>query len=129
MLVGTLSEQNLTPLLMNPRFVDRSLNQFITLMNHLSLRYPQKMKQAVSANEYCGDYIPQVVGEASSDAEPAKLESMISVNTEIYNSYFAVCFCPKPPKTSNNSYDGLRGKNSLGYSAHSKDFLRNAQVI
>ncbi len=38
----------------NPRFVGRSRNQFIELMNNLNLPYPKKMLAAVPANQFCG---------------------------------------------------------------------------
>ncbi|MDJ0845913.1 MBL fold metallo-hydrolase [Crocosphaera sp.] len=39
----------------NPRFVGRTRNQFITFMNNLNLPHPQKMMEAVPANEKCGN--------------------------------------------------------------------------
>lgn len=38
----------------NPRFVGRDRNQFIQFMNNLNLPSPQKMMEAVPANEQCG---------------------------------------------------------------------------
>ncbi|MFM7426529.1 MAG: FAD-dependent oxidoreductase [Elainella sp.] len=55
--VSTIGEEKR----LNLRFVDRSRDQFITIMNHLGLSYPQKMHQAVPANEYCGDFCPKLV--------------------------------------------------------------------
>jgi glyoxylase-like metal-dependent hydrolase (beta-lactamase superfamily II) len=52
--VSTIGEEKR----LNPRFADRSRDQFITLMAHLGLSYPKKMHQAVPANEQCGDFIP-----------------------------------------------------------------------
>jgi uncharacterized NAD(P)/FAD-binding protein YdhS/glyoxylase-like metal-dependent hydrolase (beta-lactamase superfamily II) len=88
--VSTIGEEKR----LNPRFFDRTREQFITLMSHLGLDYPKKMKEAVPANEYCGDFMPQ----ASLDAvmsfitaeEREKLELMLSANTEIYSDYFAM---------------------------------------
>jgi hypothetical protein len=63
-------------------------------MNHLGLAYPEKMKQAVPANEFCGDFMPQASLEAvmrfvgTDDRE--KLELMLSTNAEIYNDYLAM---------------------------------------
>ncbi|HEY9611551.1 MBL fold metallo-hydrolase, partial [Allocoleopsis sp.] len=79
---------------LNPRFVDRTREQFITLMNHLGLAYPKKMKEAVPANEYCGDFIPQASLDAVmsfiSAEDREKLEQTLSTNAEIYNDYFAM---------------------------------------
>jgi glyoxylase-like metal-dependent hydrolase (beta-lactamase superfamily II) len=88
--VSTIGEEKR----LNPRFVDRTRDRFITLMNHLGLAYPEKMKEAVPANEYCGDFISQASLEAvmsfvgAEDRE--KLELMLSTNAEIYNDYFAM---------------------------------------
>lgn len=38
----------------NPRFVGRNLSEFIEFMNNLNLPNPQKMMEAVPANEHCG---------------------------------------------------------------------------
>ncbi len=88
--VSTIGEEKR----LNPRFVDRTREQFVTLMSHLGLDYPKKMKEAVPANEYCGDFIPQasldtVMNSTVSD-DREKLEQMLSANTEIYNDYFAM---------------------------------------
>lgn len=86
--VSTIGEEKRS----NPRFADRTRNQFITIMNNLNLSYPKKMHQAIPANEYCGDFISdedlkQVV-TATSD-EQAKEEVKIFMNTEIHD-YFAM---------------------------------------
>jgi sulfur dioxygenase len=39
----------------NPRFVGRSRDEFIQFMNALNLPNPQKMMEALPANELCGD--------------------------------------------------------------------------
>ena len=79
---------------LNPRFADRSRDQFIAIMSHLGLSYPEKMKEAVPANEYCGDFISQAALSAimspATDEDQKKVESMLSTNTEIYNDYFAM---------------------------------------
>ncbi|HEY9627058.1 MAG TPA: FAD/NAD(P)-binding protein [Coleofasciculaceae cyanobacterium] len=78
---------------LNPRFANRTREQFITIMNHLGLSYPQKMKEAVPANEYCGDFIPQDLSDAVSFVENSdrdRLERTLLTNTEIYNDYFAM---------------------------------------
>jgi uncharacterized NAD(P)/FAD-binding protein YdhS/glyoxylase-like metal-dependent hydrolase (beta-lactamase superfamily II) len=78
---------------LNPRFTDRTRNQFITIMNNLNLSYPQKMHQAVPANEHCGDFISQeqanlaLKSEATKKQEQAELNLL--VNTEIHD-YFAM---------------------------------------
>ncbi|CAD5983277.1 Persulfide dioxygenase ETHE1 homolog, mitochondrial [Planktothrix tepida] len=78
----------------NPRFADRSREQFITIMNNLNLSYPKKMKAAVPANEYCGDFIsddPSSLATSSATEEEQKqIELTVSTNTEIYNDYFAM---------------------------------------
>ncbi|MBD1909915.1 MULTISPECIES: FAD/NAD(P)-binding protein [unclassified Leptolyngbya] len=84
--VSTIGEEKQ----LNPRFAHRSRNQFIILMAHLGLSYPQKMKEAVPANEYCGDYIPQNGTNLPPDETQQESESMLSANAEIYNSYFAM---------------------------------------
>ncbi len=78
----------------NPRFADRSREQFITIMNNLNLSYPKKMKAAVPANEYCGDFISQdpsdLTTSSPTDEEQKQIELTVSTNTEIYNNYFAM---------------------------------------
>ena len=63
-------------------------------MNHLGLSYPKKINQAVPANEYCGDYIPNESSKngASLDRESDRLamDRTLLANTEIYESYFAM---------------------------------------
>ena len=39
----------------NPRFVGRDKSGFINLMNNLNLPHPEKMMEAVPANQKCGD--------------------------------------------------------------------------
>lgn len=88
--VSTIGEEKR----LNPRFFDRTREQFITLMSHLGLDYPKKMKEAVPANEYCGDFIPQAsldtVMSFITAEEREKLEQTLSANAEIYNDYFAM---------------------------------------
>lgn len=88
--VSTIGEEKR----LNPRFSDRSRDQFITLMSHLGLSYPKKMNEAVPANEYCGDFIPDLNPiddiSSNSDADHEKVKQTVSTNTEIYNSYFAM---------------------------------------
>ncbi len=86
--VSTIGEEKR----LNPRFVDRSREQFIAIMSHLGLSYPKKMNEAVPANEYCGDFIPEVSNGTSPaiDADREKVEQTLSTNTEIYESYFAM---------------------------------------
>ncbi len=88
--VSTIGEEKR----LNPRFADRSREQFITIMNHLGLSYPKKMNQAVPANEHCGDFIPQTgltndSGEEI-EAERIRVEQTITTNAEIYENYFAM---------------------------------------
>ena len=79
---------------LNPRFADRSRDQFIAIMSHLGLSYPKKMNEAVPANEYCGDFIPEVsLSKGMSpalDTDREKVEQTLSTNTEIYESYFGM---------------------------------------
>jgi glyoxylase-like metal-dependent hydrolase (beta-lactamase superfamily II) len=88
--VSTIGEEKR----LNPRFSDRTRDQFITLMNHLGLSFPQKINQAVPANEYCGDYIPELVasgnGNPDKAGDRAAIAQTLSTNTEIYESYFAM---------------------------------------
>lgn len=89
--VSTIGEEKR----LNPRFSERSRSQFITIMNNLNLAFPKKMNEAVPANEYCGDFIPQddvanlemdlAINQAEKD-----IELTILKNTEIYNDYFAM---------------------------------------
>lgn len=48
--VSTIGEEKLW----NPRFAGRDRCQFIAFMNDLNLPYPEKMLQAVPANQQCG---------------------------------------------------------------------------
>jgi glyoxylase-like metal-dependent hydrolase (beta-lactamase superfamily II) len=82
--VSTIGEEKR----LNPRFADRSRSQFITLMGHLKLSDPKKMREAVPANEYCGDFIPQTRLEAMSSTTEEELTRL--KNTEIFNEYFAM---------------------------------------
>ena len=88
--VSTIGEEKR----LNPRFSDRSREQFITIMSHLGLSYPKKMNEAVPANEYCGDFIPEAsLNNATSpaiDGDREKVELTLSTNTEIYEDYFAM---------------------------------------
>ncbi|MEL4896262.1 MBL fold metallo-hydrolase [Crocosphaera sp. Alani8] len=49
--VSTIGEEKQS----NPRFVGRDRLQFITLMNNLNLPNPKKIKEAVFANQKCGN--------------------------------------------------------------------------
>jgi sulfur dioxygenase len=49
--VSTIGEEKL----FNPRFVGRNRQQFIEIMGGLNLPDPQKMAEAVPANEHCGN--------------------------------------------------------------------------
>jgi uncharacterized NAD(P)/FAD-binding protein YdhS/glyoxylase-like metal-dependent hydrolase (beta-lactamase superfamily II) len=88
--VSTIGEEKR----LNPRFVNRSREQFIAIMSHLGLSYPKKMNQAVPANEYCGDFIPDITPRngtsPSSNGDREKIEQTLSTNNEIYESYFAM---------------------------------------
>ena len=88
--VSTIGEEKR----LNPRFKDRTRDQFITLMNHLGLSYPKKINQAVPANEYCGDYIPHESSQngVSVDRESDRfaIDRTLLANTEIYENYFAM---------------------------------------
>ncbi len=88
--VSTIGEEKR----LNPRFVGRSRDQFITIMSHLGLSYPKKMNEAVPANEYCGDFMPEAsLSNGTStdvDADRAQVELTLSTNTEIYEDYFAM---------------------------------------
>ncbi|MES1024376.1 MBL fold metallo-hydrolase [Gloeocapsa sp. BRSZ] len=42
----------------NPRFVGRTRDSFIEFMNNLNLPNPQKIMEAVPANEHCGNLAP-----------------------------------------------------------------------
>lgn len=84
--VSTIGEEKR----LNPRFADRSRSQFITLMNHLKLSYPRKMREALQKNEYCGDFIPQTSLSSVIDEAQEKTELMRLTNTEIFNDYFAM---------------------------------------
>ena len=88
--VSTIGEEKR----LNPRFAGRSRDQFITIMSHLGLSYPKKMNEAVPANEYCGDFMPEAsLSNGTStdvDADREKVELTLSTNTEIYEDYFAM---------------------------------------
>ncbi|MEH2051951.1 FAD/NAD(P)-binding protein [Nostoc sp.] len=88
--VSTIGEEKR----LNPRFANRTRDQFIAIMSHLGLSYPKKMNEAVPANEYCGDFMPE--GSLSNgttlaiDVDREKVEQTLSTNTEIYEDYFAM---------------------------------------
>ena len=86
--VSTIDEEKR----LNPRFSDRTRDQFITLMGHLGLSYPKKMHQAVPANEYCGDFIPPNEPETTTNGqdERTQTDQNLTANTEIFESYFAM---------------------------------------
>jgi uncharacterized NAD(P)/FAD-binding protein YdhS/glyoxylase-like metal-dependent hydrolase (beta-lactamase superfamily II) len=88
--VSTIGEEKR----LNPRFADRSREQFITIMSHLSLSYPKKMNEAVPANEYCGDFIPDATPNGAItpviEAEREKVAQTLLTNTEIFEDYFAM---------------------------------------
>jgi len=96
--VSTIGEEKR----LNPRFANRSREQFIIIMSHLGLSYPKKMNQAVPANEHCGDFLPEVSLNnglkntlnndlsRAIDADREKVEQTLSTNIEIYESYFAM---------------------------------------
>ncbi|BAQ66755.1 hydroxyacylglutathione hydrolase [Geminocystis sp. NIES-3709] len=87
--VSTIGEEKR----LNPRFVDRTREQFITIMNNLNLSYPKKMDSAVPANEYCGDFISQdsLINNVNlAQQEKEKIAETLDKNTEIYNDYFAM---------------------------------------
>ncbi|MBD2329259.1 FAD/NAD(P)-binding protein [Alkalinema sp. FACHB-956] len=78
----------------NPRFADRSREQFITIMSHLGLSYPKKMNEAIPANESCGDFLSnhQEIDrtDLAIDSDHEQVELTLSTNAEIYESYFAM---------------------------------------
>lgn len=87
--VSTIGEEKR----LNPRFVDRTREEFITIMSNLNLSYPKKMDSAVPANEYCGDFISQdsIINNVNlAQEEKEKIEETVDKNTEIYNDYFAM---------------------------------------
>jgi hypothetical protein len=49
------------------------------------------MNEAVPANEYCGDFIPQdSVANLVINQDQKEIELTVQKNTEIYNDYFAM---------------------------------------
>jgi glyoxylase-like metal-dependent hydrolase (beta-lactamase superfamily II) len=89
--VSTIGEEKY----LNPRFADRTREEFIAIMNNLNLSYPKKMNIAVPANEYCGDFIPVDALDSSTtnntpDREKEEIERMVAANAEIYNDYIAM---------------------------------------
>ncbi|MGI0495247.1 FAD/NAD(P)-binding protein [Alkalinema pantanalense CENA528] len=76
----------------NPRFADRSREQFITIMSHLGLSYPKKMNEAIPANESCGDFLSNHIDttDLAIDSDHEQVELTLSTNAEIYESYFAM---------------------------------------
>lgn len=83
--VSTIGEEKRV----NARFGDRTREQFIAIMNNLGLSCPKKINQAVPANQYSGDFIPeaQVEDQIASLAEQAEVADNVTANEEIYNSY------------------------------------------
>jgi hypothetical protein len=60
-------------------------------MSNLNLAFPKKMNEAVPANEYCGDFIPQdSVANLVINQDQKEIELTVQKNTEIYNDYFAM---------------------------------------
>ncbi len=49
--VSTIGEERK----LNPRFADKSRNEFIEFMDNLNLPKPQKMMEALPANQHCGN--------------------------------------------------------------------------
>ena len=85
--VSTIGEEKR----LNPRFSDRTREQFITIMSNLNLAFPKKMNEAVPANEYCGDFIPQDSAvNLTINQDQQEIELTVLKNTEIYNDYFAM---------------------------------------
>jgi uncharacterized NAD(P)/FAD-binding protein YdhS/glyoxylase-like metal-dependent hydrolase (beta-lactamase superfamily II) len=78
----------------NPRFADRSREQFIIIMSHLGLSHPKRMKEALPANEFCGDFIPESDSQHDDSSDPQQnadqVEQTLTTNTEIFESYFAM---------------------------------------
>ena len=88
--VSTIGEEKR----LNPRFSDRTREQFITIMSNLNLAFPKKMNEAVPANEYCGDFIPQdSVANLVINQDQKEIELTVQKNTEIYNDYFTSNCC------------------------------------
>lgn len=83
--VSTIGEEKR----LNPRFVDRTRDQFITIMSHLGLSYPKKMNEAVPANEHCGDFI-DAEALSSDVVDHEKVDQTLTTNNEIFESYFAM---------------------------------------
>jgi len=81
--VSTIGEEKRV----NARFGDRSREQFITIMNNLGLSYPKKINQAVPANQYCGDFIPEIniIEQAENLAEEEKVKGNVAANEQIYD--------------------------------------------
>ncbi len=81
--VSTIGEEKRV----NARFGDRSHEQFIKIMNNLGLSYPKKIHQAVPANQYCGDFIPEIdlTEHAKSLAEAEKARGNVAANEQIYD--------------------------------------------
>lgn len=63
-------------------------------MNHLRLSYTKRINEAVSANEYCGDFISIISSSDFTsthvDPEYPKVKQTLSTITEIYENYFAM---------------------------------------
>lgn len=84
--VSTIGEEKR----LNPRFVDRTRDRFITIMSHLGLSYPKKINEAVPANEYCGDFIGVEALSSDEVVDHEKVDRTLSTNSEIFESYFAM---------------------------------------
>lgn len=89
--VSTIGEEKR----LNPRFSDRTREQFITIMSNLNLAFPKKMNEAIPANEYCGDFISQdhqsnLESHIAINQDQQEIELTVQKNTEIYNDYFAM---------------------------------------
>ena len=85
--VSTIGEEKR----LNPRFNNRNRDQFKVIMANLGLSYPKKIDQAVPANEYCGDFIPEIsLNETNGKQEQEKVKQTLLANREIYEAYFAM---------------------------------------
>ena len=84
--VSTIGEEKRV----NARFSDRSREQFITIMNNLGLSYPKKINQAVPANQYCGDFIPEThaIKPTEGLAELEKVTDNVATNEQIYDDAY-----------------------------------------
>lgn len=77
----------------NPRLVGRSRAEFIQLMNNLRLAPPKQIAQALPANRYLGDLLPDVEHQSEREQHQREMndaEKIEAVNKEMINDFIGM---------------------------------------